>query len=286
MLFDPKSFSREPQLPAVHAVRVTTGIGKTRIAADMISASVKAGETPNKPWIYFVPTHRLGDEIVELFAGHGVRAKVWRGRAANIPGDPNRTMCSNLDAVKLAVKAGLPVSETCCKSEKKGQKKTCPFFSVCAYQKQKNIRPDVWIAAHEALFHDNESFGEPAGVIVDESFWQDGLRIPNWNILVADIRSSVLGKEDAAADLDVLRNRLADVLDAQGDGPLEIKNLSRETVAHGMHRGNQVRMGSVAKGWPRTWHVKSRDAKSQRPIAAHSVQSPFDCSVASSARNA
>ena len=173
-----------------------------------------------------VPTHRLGDEIVELFAGHGVRAKVWRGRAANIPGDPNRTMCSNLDAVKLAVRAGLPVSETCCKSEKKGQKKTCPFFSVCAYQKQKNIKPDVWIAAHESLFHDNESFGEPAGVIVDESFWQDGLRIPNWSISVADIRSSVLGKEDAAADLDALRNRLADVLDTQGYGPLDIKNVS------------------------------------------------------------
>ena len=229
MLFDFDTAPLQEEAPPVWAYRITTGIGKTRIAAKMISDSVNSGELPNNPWVMFVPTHRLGDEIVEMFAGHGVRAKVWRGRAATAPGNSDRTMCSNLDAVKLAVKGGLPVSETCCRSEKKGKKKQCPFFSVCEYQKQKNAKPDVWIAAHEALFHDNESFGEPAGVIIDESFWQDGLRLPSWGIAIPNIRHDLIppaGKEDAAADLHAMRNTLADVLESQADGPLEYKNVA------------------------------------------------------------
>ena len=168
MLFDLNSLLPKVELPDVKAVRVTTGIGKTRIAANMIADSVKANETPKQPWVYFVPTHRLGDEIVALFAEHGVRAQVWRGRAAAVPGQPDRTMCSNLEPVSLAISAGLAVSTTCCERKKKGKTKHCPFFSVCEYQKQRKAMPDVWIAAHEALFHDNESFGDPAGVIVDE----------------------------------------------------------------------------------------------------------------------
>jgi putative DNA primase/helicase len=213
----------------VEAIRVSTGVGKTTIMVKTIADSVNAGEMPKRPWVYLVPTHRLGDEIVEMFAQHGVNAKVWRGRSAQAPGDPDRTMCNRLDAVKLAVKAGLPVSETCCKSKKKGKTKQCPFFSVCAYQKQKNTTPDVWIAAHETLFHDNESFGDPAGVIVDESFWQDGLRLPSWGIPIANIRNDLIppaGKEDSAADLNALRNTLADALESNGDGPLVCKHVT------------------------------------------------------------
>ena len=228
MLFDLNTAPKQEQVVPVTACRVTTGVGKTRILIEVIADIIKSGKTDN-PWVYFVPTIRLGDEIVQLFAQHGVRAAVWRGRERPIvPSEPDRTMCINLNPVKLAVKAGLPVAEHCCESKKRGKTKRCPYFSVCAYQKQKNAKPDVWVAAHEGMFNDNESFGEPVGVVVDESFWQDGLFMPRWGIPIAAIRSSVLppqGKEETGADLDALRNLLADVLDAQGNGPLETKNV-------------------------------------------------------------
>ena len=153
----------------VQVIRVSTGLGKTRIAARVISENRRT-HPATAPWIYLVPTHRLGDDIGKLFAEHGITAVVFRGRAAKVPGKDEQ-MCLNLDQVRLALVAGEPIAETCCKNKER----TCMFFGRCAYQRQKQVPPDVWIAAHEALFHANRVFEDPVGVIIDEAFWSDGI---------------------------------------------------------------------------------------------------------------
>jgi hypothetical protein len=221
----------------VQAIRVSTGLGKTRIAAKVIAnnrlahcAAGTRGPAVDHAWLYLVPTHRLGDDIAKLFAEHEIVAKVFRGREAKVPGK-NEQMCLNLDQVRLALAAGEPIAETCCKNKKR----TCMFYNTCAYQGQKQVSPDVWIAAHEALFHANKVFEDPLGVIVDESFWQDGLRLPTWEIAIDDIRNSVIGragKEEDAADLDQLRNKLAAAL-------------AQQTVLGGLERKCLVEMLTV-----------------------------------------
>ena len=221
----------EKSSPPTWAFRVPTGVGKTWTAVKMIADDIKEnGRVRGRPWVYLVPTHRLGEDIVELFAAHGITAKVWRGRNNPVPGQPDRMMCDDLERVALALKCGLSVAETCCKTKAaNGRSIICPFYSTCEYQRQARYAPDVWITAHETLFHSNSAIGKPIGVIVDESFWQDGLRFPKWVIPIAEIGSSLippLGKELITADLDYYRNKLADVLSKQKNGGLERKHLA------------------------------------------------------------
>ena len=170
---------------SVHALEVTTGSGKTRIAAETFAAGIKEARArgDNRPVAYFVPTHRLGEDIAALFAEYGLSAKVWRGRDAKVPGSQDRKMCDDLEKVKLALKCGLPVAETCCRKKKV----ECPFYRTCSYQRQAKAKPDVWILAHEGLFHENASIDEPAGIIIDESFWQDGIIHSKWEMTIDDI---------------------------------------------------------------------------------------------------
>src|SRR5262249_9052200 len=94
----------------VQAIRVSTGLGKTRIAAKVIS-EIRCPHPATAPWVYLVPTHRLGDDVAKLFAEHRITAKVFRGREAMVPGK-DKQMCLNLDQVRLALAAGEPIAET------------------------------------------------------------------------------------------------------------------------------------------------------------------------------
>jgi putative DNA primase/helicase len=164
-----------------YAIEVATGIGKTTIAGEEIARSKGTAA-------YLVPTHRLGDDIV---LKHIAGARVFRGMTADMPGQEGvpdrRKMCDNLAQVEQALAAGLSVARSCCKNGKW----ECPFYRTCAYQAQKRDSPKVWIAAHEMLFHDQEAFGEPERVIVDEDFWESGLELPRSGIDVRDIVDDV-----------------------------------------------------------------------------------------------
>ena len=149
-----------------HAAEISTGTGKTTIVGKAIAAS-------KGTWMYFVPTHRLGDDIVDK---HLADARVFRGMEAQVPGDPSRTMCDNLVQVRQALDAGLSVAKSCCYHKlKDGRELRCAFYDTCAYQAQKRDPPKVWIVAHEYLFLDQEVFGNPARNVIDEDFWKAGL---------------------------------------------------------------------------------------------------------------
>ncbi len=47
----------------------------------------------------------------------------------------------------------------------------------CAYQAQLRAEPDVWIVAHQILFHAQAALGDVAGVVIDEG---SGRPVSGW----------------------------------------------------------------------------------------------------------
>ena len=154
------------------ALRIGTGIGKTRAAARAIADDIRRrrDEGDKSAALYLTPTHRLADEVAELFRSEGVTAKAFRGRRALDPEAPDtgQAMCLDLEAVELAVTLNRTVSTSCCKGDhpKTGTKVFCPFFNHCSYQQQFADKPDVWVGAHDLLFKSHDGLGEIGSVTV------------------------------------------------------------------------------------------------------------------------
>jgi hypothetical protein len=124
-------------------------------------------------------------------------------------------MCLNLEQVELAYEAGLEVSSSCCiQRARKGQpERRCKFYDTCGFQQQlRDGAPDVWIMAHEMLFHTQKALGENiAAVIIDEGFWQDGMRIATHGVLLGDMESANSSHPKASL-LELNRKRLVEAL--------------------------------------------------------------------------
>jgi hypothetical protein len=181
--------------PEVWAIRVDTGVGKTRIMVGEIAMSGQGGI------MYAVPTHKLGSDIERQFSDHGVTARVFRGRSADDPERVGSKMCLNLAAVEIALKCQADVARTCC--EKHGN--FCHFYNQCGYQRQKATRPEVWIVAADMVFHRQDAFGTPRALIIDESFWQKALRGIDGSddsvLAFASLATGNQGRRDLAAEL-------------------------------------------------------------------------------------
>lgn len=213
-------------VPPVQALAVTTGVGKTRATARAVAEYVigrRESGKPAKPILYAVPTHRLGDEIEAQFVEQGVSARVFRGRQADDPSRPDQTMCDDLEAVGIALSmgGGSSVSKMCCKAKMEdGTEARCAFFATCSYQAQVTTQPEVWIVAHQLLFSAGSALGKVEFVIVDEGFWQTGIRIPKRGLTLDEIGSMVLSKGAAqdflANDVESYRAQLARALKRQG----------------------------------------------------------------------
>lgn len=225
-------------LPPVHAIRADVGIGKSvaarRHAARLLAAMRANGDA--RTVVIAVPTHKLGDEQAIAFETEpaaraaGLTAMVWRGREALDPDAPGKAMCQNLDAVKDAREVLADVQTTVC--QKKGgiaedfQMIRCPMFSACGYQRQRLGTADLWIVPHEVLFAQKPAaLGNVAVLIVDESAWQDGLTGAHGKPLQITLDAISLvddlpGQPLATDRLMFLRNRMADILRTQIDGPI------------------------------------------------------------------
>lgn len=247
--------------PCVHAIRVATGVGKTRIAARLIAETVlgrKAEGRPMRPFLYAVPTHRLGEDIAGLFRQHGISARVFRGRAAQDPGRPGRTMCDDMEAVKVALDLGAPVSTSCCKGKRPGgATATCRFYESCAYQQQTKDRPDVWVVAHQLLFSPQAALGDVGGVFIDESFWQAGIWVTRRPLTLDEIAAPVAlvraGLDEVVADVENYRASLARALRRQ---PETGGVARRHLVAEGLNPDECTRAIALEwklKGTPAIW---------------------------------
>lgn len=166
------------------ALAVDVGVGKTHTTMHALKGFIDRMKELGLPHrvLYFVPTHRLGSEILENFVRSGINAATFRGREAddleNSDGtDPPLKMCLDLAAIKDARQFGLDPERAACGSATSEWR--CLYFFTCAYQKQKDAakKADVVIVAHEFLFRAPPKFlTENVGIIIaDESFWQSGI---------------------------------------------------------------------------------------------------------------
>jgi hypothetical protein len=223
--------TEEPTAPPVEAMRVDTGIGKTEAAIVSHARVRQRGAVATRGIVYTVDRHLLGSKIYERITALGTRAKTFRGRSAADPNNPGQKMCLLLKTrVALARKTHADINKTCCKQGDK----VCPLLSRCGYQRQmQGEAPEVWITAHDMLFHAQPAFGRPAAVIIDERMWHKAIRgiedeteweVPLDSLITDAADRSVAG--DASSRRAHYRNRLGRALMQQdNDGGVERKHL-------------------------------------------------------------
>lgn len=262
-------------IPPVHALPVSTGVGKTRVTARTVAEYIveRRGQKGANPILYAVPTHRLGNEIEAQFAEHGVFARVFRGRSADDPARPGEQMCDDLEAVNIALSMGAAVGKACCKTKlENGTEARCQFFSQCSYQAQMTAGPEVWIVAHQMLFQATAALGKVEMVIIDEGFWQTGIRIPKRGLTLDEIGAAVASSSSAqnylANDVEVYRAQFARALKRQGQ-------------PGGVHRADLIAEGMTVDRCTAAisaeWNLKDKVAiwpgmpKADRRIAARAA---------------
>jgi DEAD/DEAH box helicase len=164
----------------VHAIRASTGIGKTQGFAARLAQHLQT-TNDKRPLLYLVPTHRLGDDTAKHFEKQHLTARVYRGRDApdpkllkeGLPKHEQVKMCLNLEQVKLATACGQDVNSACCKNKEQ----QCQFYGECGFQRQfEGERPNVWLAAHTMLYRPQKLFNDVAGIVLDETYYRGGVR--------------------------------------------------------------------------------------------------------------
>lgn len=215
--------------PPVHAIRVDVGAGKSEAArAGLVRlvADLRAKGDARSVAIC-VPTHALGGEQAQKLIdmpearAAGLTVRVWRGRDAADPDAPGQAMCRDLPAVTLAQELALDVESTACRRKlRDGTVAECPFFTSCGYQRQKQARADITIAAHQLLFTSKPAaLGELAALVVDEGFRKAGMADRS-AFPVDALDPDTLPDDLALAPLPSLRRLALDVLRGHDDGPL------------------------------------------------------------------
>jgi hypothetical protein len=225
------SMLEEPTAPPVEAMRVDTGIGKTEAVIVAHARARQRGAVATHGVVYTVDRHLLGNKIDERITALGTRAKTFRGRSAADPNNPGQEMCLLLKTrVALAMKTHADINKTCCK---RGDK-VCPLLPRCGYQRQmQGEAPEIWITAHDMLFHAQPAFGRPAAVIIDERMWHKGIRgiedETEWEVPLDSLITDAAGRivaGDASSRRAHYRNRLGRALLQQdNDGGVERKHL-------------------------------------------------------------
>jgi len=158
-----------------------TGTRKsTSIRARMVE---DAAADPTRTTVLLVPRHDLGGEqlgrLASEFPDGDFTAAVWKGRdridtefiGPQQPGK-ERLMCWRPEEAKLLENALMPVSRhLCCYRRYPGDEPIlCPLIDYCGSWRQRQVKANIWIGAHELLGHQPPpSFGEIGRVYVDES---------------------------------------------------------------------------------------------------------------------
>ncbi|MFC4669425.1 bifunctional DNA primase/polymerase [Seohaeicola nanhaiensis] len=209
-------------------LRATVGLGKSSAARRHLLAlreRLRAAGLPHRIAV-FTPSHALAEECAAEWRQTGVTVAVLRGYEMRHPtrGEP---MCRDVEAVRLALTAGLDVSNTVCRDK---LNRACQFHDTCL--KQENRREvaaaDVVIAPYDALFTGFSSEpGTFALLLIDEGCWARAMT-ENRELKVETLAeqsisgrkggSSKLAAAASAADLLDLRHTLMKALMATGPG--------------------------------------------------------------------
>jgi hypothetical protein len=206
--------------PHITAVEMWVGGGKTTRAAEKARGHL----TERQGGVAFiaVPRIELGEEIAEQhFRQYGIETVVIRGRKQPDPKTPGKQMCHDLEAVDLALKAGMPIEESCCRGVgANGERRVCPFLGLCGTQRQKKEakRARIIIGAHQTLFSDSNHLPKITFVVIDETFIGAALmqNASARKIRVADLyHKEKLGKKYRFDISQEIRRRLKTVCEKQ-----------------------------------------------------------------------
>lgn len=260
-----KLYNPESSPPPVHALKITTGVGKTSAAIDFVQRLVLDAKKFKKRLkiVYSVPTLKLADELRRRFSQKKLAARVFRGREAVDPDVPSRLMCLDIEAIKLAALANNPIARACCRDLGiGGQTLTCGHLANCAYQRQLGESPDVWIVTHPVLFQPNAIFLEADILIIDEKFWQHGIERQRLKVedLIRPPRFSFLHQAEFRRALDTFQ-KIADALSKQSvPGPVKRStfldcHLSQNEVE--LARQFEANVAMQTSMWP-GMHVEER----------------------------
>ena len=131
--------------------------------------------------VILVPRHELGaEQVAALHREHpnaDFTAAIWRGRHREDPDfigpqrpGKSKLMCWRSAEAQALESVLLDVEHSLCRQGRGAGAVHCPFYFSCGAQRQKQIRADIWLGAHELLVHPPpKTFGIVTQVFVDES---------------------------------------------------------------------------------------------------------------------
>ncbi|MGY3420280.1 hypothetical protein ACVWZW_000755 [Bradyrhizobium sp. F1.13.4] len=175
-----EAFANETDKDSVTLLVAPTGSRKsTLINATAVRLAAELGE--DESIVILVARHKLGDELVEaMHEEHPDRdftVAIWRGRhrvdtgfiGPQKPGQ-EKLMCWRSKEAAALEDTLVKVENHLCKHGRGAGAIVCPFASVCGSQRQKRVRAQIWVAAHEILAHEPpKAFGTVVKVFIDES---------------------------------------------------------------------------------------------------------------------
>ncbi|UZE50988.1 hypothetical protein ONR75_10410 [Rhodopseudomonas sp. P2A-2r] len=210
-------------------VRSEAGVGKSAIAKARCAAQATLG----RRMIYVVPNHQLAAEVMADFSSHGVKAKVYRGYEQADPANPAYQMCRNTPAYESARALGVSSRSEICERRIDGKSVRCPYAKECGMERQRELKPQVWIITSAMLFIKRPDFiVEPDGIVIDESFIDGAIGETAEIDMTALLRFKVEGcTPDEADAVDLWRARLAVAVKANCDGPLSRSALTAQGIA-------------------------------------------------------
>jgi hypothetical protein len=217
----------DPTKPMAPAYMITgaPGTGKTRLWIEMVAIpAIKMGHHV----IISASRLELADEIAKIFADKGdkgIDAAVYRGRKATDPqASPKARMCPESERVELIDLALAPIDQKACKTKDH----ECQFYQTCGYQRQKKLKPKVWIVTHQLLFYERPDFiPDHLQLAIEEAFHGQSLRGVDkpYSITLQELRKhrpiyTDSGQLDAGATADLrdFSDRIANAIAAGGLG--------------------------------------------------------------------
>jgi hypothetical protein len=241
-----------------HACRSPAGLGKSEEVINHISRP----EAKGKHIAYYLPEHRLADELLERFIAKsdvngGPRALVFRGRSQEMPdGTP---LCRKADIAEAVNALGFSVHETLCeKTREDDQVERCTFFADCAYIDQlRQNSPMVRFLPHAYLFIEHKKLPNADINIIDERFWPAAMRGMNAKTFVAlpRIKTGHLSKGtgwldlNRTADLAAISARVHDVFQNDALSPETLRNAGVSAAASRVWPAMMTISLSTTMGW-------------------------------------
>ncbi len=162
--------------PAVHALSVSLGTGKTETAITHVIRMIHElrAKGDRRVAVFASPEHGLNAEVANRIRSHReageIRVEIWRGRESRLPGSlSSEKMCGDVESIREAATMKVEADEVC---------EECPLAPSCHYLAQHKRDADIWLVAHPMLFQEAPKPIKKRGVaavVVDESPWVPGL---------------------------------------------------------------------------------------------------------------